>query len=147
VIYPLVWDITTSAIYQNSAGFPIAASYQAINAEVLQSPSNPNGLPRNLASCATATGACTQSTAAFDLIPLNTEFEDRISQLDLRFARAFRFGATSRIRGNFDIYNIFNTATILQENTRYSRPDGGSWLNVNQVMGGRLFKFSVTYDF
>ena len=135
VVYPIVWEISASAIYQNSPGFPITASHVVTNAEVRQS------LGRDLGSCRGA--ATCNGTVTLDLIPANTMFGDRIQQLDLRFARTFRFGARTRVRGNFDVYNIFNASTILNENTRY----GTDWRAPRQVMGGRLFKVSASLDF
>lgn len=134
-VYPMPWDLQASFIYQNSPGFPIAASYVATNAQVRPS------LGRDLGSCRGA--AVCNGTVTIDLIPPNTLFEDRIQQLDLRFTRMFRFGGTTRLRGNFDVYNIFNRATILNANTRF----GADWLAPAQVMGGRLVKFSGQFDF
>jgi Carboxypeptidase regulatory-like domain len=134
-VYSLPWNIQTSAIYQNIPGFPIAASLVASNAQVLPS------LGRNLGSCRGA--AVCNGTVTIDLIPPNTLFEDRIQQLDLRFSRIFRMRGMTRLRGNFDVYNIFNAATLLNENTRY----GAQWLQPVQVMGGRLVKFSGQLDF
>jgi hypothetical protein len=134
-VYPMPWDIQTSFIYQNAAGFPIAASYVATNAQVRSS------LGRDLGSCRGA--AVCNGTVTIDLLPPNTMFEDRIQQLDWRMTRMFRFGATTRMRGNFDVYNLFNAATILNANTTY----GAAWLAPAQVMGGRLIKISAQFDF
>ena len=41
-------------------------------------------------------------------------FEDRIQQLDWRLTRTFQLRGTGRLRGNFDIYNLFNASTILE---------------------------------
>jgi carboxypeptidase family protein len=134
-VYPLVWDIRTSFIYQNIPGFPVDARYVATNAQVRSS------LGRDLGTCRGA--AVCNGTVTIDLIPPNTMFEDRISQIDWRMTRTFRFGATTRLRGNFDIYNMLNTATVLNANTTY----GAQWLAPAQVMGGRLVKFSAQFDF
>jgi hypothetical protein len=135
VVYPLPWDVQTSFIYQNSAGFPIAASYVATNAQVRGS------LGRDLGSCRGA--AVCNGTVTIDLLPPNTMFEDRIQQLDWRLTRTFQFGGTGRLRGNFDVYNIFNASTILVANTNY----GATWLTPAHVMGGRLVKVSAQLDF
>lgn len=72
----------------------------------------------------------------------NQEFEDRSKQLDLRFAKNFRVGGT-RIRGMFDIYNIFNGSNIGVMVLR----DGPAWLRPTEVMAGRLVKFGAQVDF
>lgn len=134
VVYPLPWELQASAIYQNIPGIPITASYVATNAEVLSS------LGRNLGACRGA--AVCNATVTVDLIPPNTVFEPRLQQLDLRLTRMLRFGRF-RTQGSVDVYNAFNSSSILNMTTRY----GPRWLDAIQVMGARLLKFSVRVDF
>jgi hypothetical protein len=138
-VYPLPWETQISATYQNAPGFPIAASYVASNEEVKRS------LGRNLAACPSQTAATCNQTVTIDLIPANTLFDDRIQQFDLRVSRTFSMGR-SRLRGNFDVYNVFNASTILNEQTRYSTQNN-QWLNAVQIMGARLLKFSAQLTF
>jgi hypothetical protein len=139
VVYPLPWDIQTSAIFQDKPGYPITASYVAGNAEVRSS------LGRNLAACPSQTAATCNQNVTIALIPPNSIFGDRIEQLDLRFSRIFPMGR-ARVQGNFDVYNIFNNSTVLNENTRYQTVNN-AWRNVIQIMGGRLVKFSANLTF
>ena len=143
VVYPLPWDLQASAVFQNTPGFPIAATYVATNAEIKPS------LGRDLGSCrgaAVCNGTATLGNATTGgLIPLNTLFDDRIQQLDVRFTRVFRMAKT-RLRANADVYNIFNGSTILNENTRWATTNN-QWQNATQVMGGRLVKFSAQFEF
>jgi hypothetical protein len=136
VIHSLPWDLQASAIYQNIPGLPSAASYVASNVEVVPT------LGRDLGACGGRT-PCTGTTAAFDLFPTRTEFEDRLQQVDLRFSRVFRFGARTRLQGNLDVYNVTNSSNVLNMTTRY----GPAWLNAIQIMGGRLMKISAQLDF
>ena len=137
-VYPLPWEVQASAIYQNIPGLPIRASKQYTNAEVRQSASNPNGLTRDL--------NISGSTVEIDLIPPNSMYEDRLSQLDLRFSKIFRFGKT-RTQGSIDLYNLFNANNVLNDTTRYTTPGGGDWLKPISIMGGRLIKFTAQFDF
>ena len=139
VVYPIPWDVQTSAIYQNKPGFPIGATYVAGNAEIRSS------LGRNLASCPSQTATTCNQNVTVALIPPNSIFGDRIEQLDLRFSRMFPMGR-ARVQGNFDVYNIFNGSTVLNENTRYQTVNN-QWRNVIQIMGGRLLKFSANLTF
>ena len=138
VIYPLPWNIQTSAIYQNKPGFPIRATYVATNAEIRPS------LGRHLASCPSQTAATCNQTVTLDLIPNNTIFGERITQLDVRFSRSFPLGGDMRVQGNFDIYNILNNNSVLAEQTRYSTAE---WRNAIQIMGGRLIKIGAQLSF
>jgi hypothetical protein len=140
VVYPLPWNIQTSAIYQNIPGVPIRATYVATNAEIRPS------LGRHLAACPSQTAAtCNSNFPAIDLIPPFTLYGDRIQQVDLRFTRSFPMGSR-RLQGNFDVYNLLNAATVLNEQAAYSRTNN-QWGNAIQVMGGRLFKFSAQLTF
>ena len=134
LVYPLPWQLQTSATYQNIAGIPIAASYVATNAQVASS------LGRNLGACRGA--ATCNATATIDLIPPNTVFEERTQQVDLRFTRIFRVGKTT-LQANFDLYNVLNASPILAMTTRF----GPEWLQATQILPGRLFKFGGQVDF
>ena len=135
VVYPLIWDLETSAIFQNSPGIPITASYVITNAQVQ------SVLGRSLAACP-ATGNCTQ-TLRTELIPPNTMFEPRLTQVDLRVARSFRMMGTTRLRGSLDIYNIFNASSVLSMTPTY----GASWRNAAQVLSPRLLRVGAQLDF
>jgi len=135
-VYPLPWEIQTSAIYQNSAGVPITATYTATNAQIAQS------LGRNLGSCRGA--ATCNGNLAIELLPYNTVFEPRLQQIDLRFSRLFRLGGNSRIRAGLDIYNVFNASNVLSMNTTYGAT---GWMDVRQILGGRLMRVGAQLDF
>jgi len=128
-IYPLPWDLQASATFQSIPGPQITASYAVPNAQIVPS------LGRNLASGA-------NGTATVQLIQPNTIFEERLYQTDLRLTRIFRIG-TTRINGNFDLYNLFNASPILSINNTY----GPNWQRPTAALPGRLFKFSAQLDF
>ena len=136
VVYPLPWDIQTSAIYQNAAGAAITANYVVGNAALAPS------LGRNLAACPTATGACNANVTKA-IIPPQTMFEPRFQQIDLRFSRLFRLGSTERLRANFDLYNVFNASSVLASNTTY----GAVWQNATRLQNGRVLRVGAQYDF
>ena len=134
VVYPLPWGFQTSATYQNIAGIPITATYPAPNSQIAST------LGRNLGSCRGA--ATCNANVNVELIAPNTRYEDRLQQLDLRFTRLFKLERVT-LRGNFDIYNVFNGSAILSQNAGY----GLQWLTPYETVGGRLFKFSTQFEF
>ena len=140
VVYPLPYDIQTSVIYQNVPGVAISASYQVAN-----NVARDGGLGRNLGACGAPTGNCTR-TYTTALIPANSMFEPRLNQFDLRFSKLFNLGGTKRLRGNFDVYNLFNTSAVLSMTTAYGS-DGATWKNVGQLLSGRLIKLGAQFDF
>jgi len=135
--YPLPWwGIHAAANLQNLKGIPIAASYVATNAQIAPS------LGRDLAACRGA--AVCNATAVVQLLEPNILFEDRLTQLDIRFTKIFQL-ARARLRGMFDVYNLFNANDALVMSTRYT-PDN-RWLRPSSVLGARLFKVSGEIDF
>ena len=136
-VYPLPWGLETSAIFQNSPGIPLTASYVATNAQIRAS------LGRNLAACPSQATATCNATVRTELIPPNSLFEPRLTQVDFRFSRIFRLGGTTRLRGNLDIYNVFNASNVLSMTTTY----GPAWRNVAQVLSARLLRVGAQLDF
>jgi hypothetical protein len=135
VVYPLPWDIQTSAIYQNSPGIPVSAQLVVPNAAIAPS------LGRNLSACPAPTGAC-NANVTVDLIPPRSMFEPRLQQVDFRFSRAFRLGGTRRLRTNLDVYNVLNASNVLNMNAQF----GPSWRNVTQILAGRLLRVGAQFD-
>ena len=56
-------------------------------------------------------------------------------------------GGTTRLQGNFDVYNMLNASTVLNEQARVQGRTNNQWRNAIQVMGGRLIKFSAQLTF
>lgn len=124
--YTLPWDFQISGILQNIPGPEIQAIYQVTNAIALPS------LGRNLSS----------GRATVPLIEPGTRYEERATQLDLRFAKNFRIQG-ARVTGMLDVYNSLNANPILGVNNAV----GPSFQNVTAVMAGRLFKFGAQVEF
>jgi hypothetical protein len=135
-VYPLPWDIQTSVVYQNSPGIPIAATLVVPNAAIVPS------LGRNLSDCAVTAATC-NANRTITLVPNLSMFEPRHQQIDLRFTRSFGLGGSRRLRGNLDVYNLLNAASVLAMNTAY----GPSWRDVTQIINGRLLRVGAQFDF
>ena len=129
VVYPLPFHVQVSGTYQNLPGIPLSASVVVPNAQIAPS------LGRNLSAGATA-------NVTLSIMEPNTLFEDRRSQVDLRFARIFRTGQV-RWTGMFDVYNVFNANSVLGQISTF----GAAWRTPTSIVGGRLAKFGVQVDF
>jgi hypothetical protein len=128
--YPLPWwGLQPSFVYQNLPGAAISANLTYRNAEIAPS------LGRNLA-------AGSGGSRRINIVAPQSVFLDRINQLDIRVTKLFEVGA-GRIRAMLDVYNLFDTRTILSVNNTF----GASWQNANSAMPGRLFKFGGTFEF
>jgi hypothetical protein len=137
-VYPLPWwGVQVSGVYQNLPGIPVSATWVAPNSVIAPA------LGRNLAACPAPTGACT-ATATVQLIEPGTAREARNSQLDMRFSKTVSLGR-ARLRGNFEIYNVFNSADVILMNTTYSPTN--SWLRPTSILAARLIKLSGQINF
>jgi hypothetical protein len=76
------------------------------------------------------------------LIAPGHEFLDRISQLDLRFAKTVKIG-NARVKGLVDFFNVFNANPVLSVNSTF----GAAWLRPTAVLPGRLVKIGGQFNF
>jgi len=146
--YPLPFGMEVSGVFLSFAGKgntytaqdPSLGVYWSVPASVF-----PNGQRTRVVTSAPillAAGAQTQAPGV-NLIPPNTKFEPRLTQVDLRVSRSFRMMGTARLRGSLDIYNIFNANSVLSMTPTY----GQSWLNAAQVLSPRLLRIGAQLDF
>ncbi len=148
---PLPYDTQLSFVFQNLAGLPWESLYQAgqnpveralieeqIGREMAVTQEEIQLFPAGTGSASVTLGQTFNFTGS-------TLYEQRLTQLDLRFTKILRVGG-SRIRAWFDIFNIFNHVSATNLVANYTAP-GLPYPRVAQVMGGRLFKFGGQYDF
>jgi hypothetical protein len=120
-------DIQISAAYQNIPGAEIQANYNAPNAVVMPS------LGRPLAGGAANIGV--------NLIRPGTMYGDRISQVDLRFAKLVSYAGT-RATLHVDLYNAFNANPVLTQNFNFD-----AWLRPTNILQARFLKLGVQLNF
>ena len=127
--YPLPADFFVSAIYQNLPGPNYTADWAAPVAAIQPS------LGRPLSGNA--------RTATVPLISPQTEFESRVTRLDLRLAKSFRVKDRVRVQGNVDLYNALNSGDVLVTTSAY----GSRWLLPQLVPEPRILQFSAQVTF
>ena len=128
-------DVQIGASYQNVPGIAISANHAVINSDIAR-PVSAGGLGRLPGSAVSATATTTVS-----IISPQTEFYDRLNQLDLRLGKILRYGR-SRANVSLDLYNLFNKGTISAASATYT-----TWLAPTSVISPRLMKVSLTFDF
>ena len=133
--YPLPGSIVVSGIYQNISGPQITASYAANNTEIAPT------LGRNLSACGTRT-PCT-ATATIPLIMPGTMREPRITRLDMRVTKYINLTTRMRLQANIDVYNAFNSSSILTIGTAY----GSRWRQPTAIVDPRIVQFSAQLTF
>ena len=128
-VYPLPYGISFSAVFQNLPGIALEAFRTYTNAEVAPF------LGRNLSTGSTG-------TIEIPVVAPETLFENRLTQVDLRFSKTFELGQW-QVKGNLDLYNALNESAVTQINDTF----GANWLAPQRVMFGRLIKLSAQVDF
>ncbi|MDA1307572.1 MAG: TonB-dependent receptor [Acidobacteria bacterium] len=123
--YPLPYGIELSAVVVNLPGLPILANGVITSANV-------QGLGRPLSGGGNVT---------IPMIQPQTQFEERLTQVDFRLAYVIR--AMGRTRVTLDLFNMLNASTIQSRNNTYGR----LWGTPTQILGGRLIKIGAQYSF
>jgi hypothetical protein len=121
----LPWDVNLGASLQSTPGNEITAAYTVNSAQV-------TGLGR----------ALTNGTFNVPLIQPGSMFGERVLQVDLRIAKAFRVQGM-RFRAMLDVGNLTNSSTVMLQNNTY----GANWLRPAYIIPGRIFKPSIEMTF
>ena len=130
--YVVVWDIQVSGAFYMRPGASISANYP-VTAAIAGRP------------VLFSTAGTTQTNV--NLVEPNTMFRDYINQLDMRFARNFRFG-TRRVQLMVDFYNILNAGTVTDSNTTFgANPATRAWLNPTSIQTARYVRFGGQFSF
>jgi hypothetical protein len=77
--------------------------------------------------------------------------DTRRNQLDMRFAKVFRFSGR-RLDVGMDLQNLLNAnygplASSYESQYDYTAPNGGTWLNPTTILGPRFARLNVTFNF
>ena len=125
-LYPLPYGFEVSGVFQNLPGAVQLANRRYTSAEVASTLGRPLVL----------------GSVNVPLVPADTLFEKRLTQLDVRLTKVFQFGEW-RLKGNLDVYNALNESAVTQLNTTF----GANWLGAQRLMFGRMVKIGGQIDF
>ena len=93
-------------------------------------------------------GALPNGTTTVNLLANGDLYPDeRLNQVDMRFAKIIRFGSRRADIG-VDLYNLFNTndTTTFDSNFALSN-NGATWLQPTAIVPPRFARFNVTFSF
>ena len=73
--------------------------------------------------------------------------DDRLSQVDMRFAKIIRFGSR-RLDTGVNLYNLFNTNDTTTFDPNFAlATNGATWLQPTAIVPPRFARFNVTFSF
>ena len=106
----------------------------------------PNGTVVQSLGRLPANGLATGTTSVNMLDPA-VLYGDRITQVDMRFAKVLRFG-TRRADVGLDLYNLFNTSDAIGFVETYDwTTNGATYMRPNSIIAPRFVRFNVTINF
>ena len=150
--YTVPWvDVLVSAQFRsiNPANRPGTGSNSATNGASLNANTAvPNTAVIALLGRTPGTTLPTQTTTVNLLTDGQLYPEDRVNQVDMRFAKIVRF-ADRRLDIGIDLYNLFNTndGTGFDQSYDYGVAEGGEWLRPTSIVAPRFARFNVTVSF
>ena len=119
--YTLPYEVQVSASFQSHAGNPLSVNWTP-----------PAGI---------FPGGRTQSVTV-PLIAPGTEYLDRLNQLDVSFRKIFTIRGM-QVNGALDVFNIFNSNVVLNQNQAY----GSSLGMPTEILQPRLLRVSAQLRF
>lgn len=138
--YTLPWDIQLAGTYQFTRGVQNGQAGPSIGASWAVTS----------AVAAPMTGRAAWTGVASRTVQLMREGLDygkyNLNQLDVRLAKRFNVGKV-RLRGDFDLYNVFNSSWPYTVSSTYSPTATASWLRPTNVLQHRFFKLGMHVSF
>jgi len=136
-------DVLVSAIIRSEVNAAVAASGTTVatnGASLAANFNMSNAIVQQLLGRPLAGGAL--NTTVNLLEPGDFYPEERLNNIDVRFAKVLRFGGTRADIG-IDLYNLLNANTP----TSFDQVYGVNWLRPTGVKLPRFLRFNVTFDF
>jgi hypothetical protein len=124
-------DVQVAGTLRSDQGTQLAANWSARSTDTV-------GLNRQFAGLGSP-------TITVNLIEPGTLYGERVTQVDMRFAKVLRFGRMRATVG-VDVYNLTNSSAVLTYNQTFS-PTTNTWLRPNSVLQPRFAKLSASVDF
>ena len=133
------FDIPFAAQYKLAGSYLLPVGFQA-SGVFASYPGTPIGV--NYLVNRSIVPNLTATQVSVPLAPPGSRFNDRLSQLDLRIARAFRLQGID-LQGAIDVFNALNSSAVFNQVQTY----GSSLGRPTDVIQGRIFRFGVQLKF
>jgi hypothetical protein len=108
----------------------------------------PNAVVQGLLGRLPGTALASQTTTVNLLTAGQLYPEERVNQVDMRFAKIVRFG-DRRLDIGVDLYNLFNTHDTqgFDQSYDYGVANGGEWLRPTSIVPPRFVRVNFRVDF
>lgn len=134
---PIGWGLNLSAVFRNTAGAALNATWNVNNADIAA------GRIQFKNGRTTFAGNLPQGVA---LHPQAVYFGDRFNQLDVALNKYFDTGV-GRLRLAFDVYNALNSNSVQGVTTTYTNSALNRWLRPTLFMDARLARVTASFAF
>jgi hypothetical protein len=144
-------DVLVSAQFRSlnpnnigGVGGASATNGASLNANVIL----PNSTVQQLLGGRLPAGALANGTTTVNLLAAGDLYPDeRLTQVDMRFAKILRMGGR-KIDIGVDLYNLFNTNDTTGFDSNFAlATNGATWLQPTAIVPPRFARFNVTFSF
>jgi hypothetical protein len=145
--YPLPWGITLSGVLQsNESPGATGATLAALitdtrNMTITRTSRYPANCPAPCPAGQLIAPNLTLASLSLPIVPSRNSRVERITQLDFKVSRTFRFGRVS-VLPTLEVFNVNNSDAIISYITRNSL--SASYLAPNSIMQGRMIGVGTT---
>jgi hypothetical protein len=145
--YDIPWNTQgkISAAYPLPGGVSMSVVFQSLPGQMRTTTAPGGGVYPGLVTYLVTRAqvpTLTLSSVTETLNPPGSLYYQRLSQLDVKFSRVFKY-RTAHIEPQLGIFNALNAATILSQNNSF----GPSLNQVQQVLDGRVVRLGIQVDF
>jgi hypothetical protein len=140
-------DVLVSASMRSITTTPVGGVVASNGATLQANYVVPNTTIQQALGRLPAGGLATGTTTVNLMVPGQLYALERISLMDLRFAKIIRFGGR-RADVGIDLYNLFNSnVTTAYQQTYEARTNGAAWLQPTAIAAPRLARLHATFSF
>jgi hypothetical protein len=131
VFFNSKWSVSANALYQLPAGFELSGSLYGRQ-----------GFPRVIFQSIPEGNLGTVNVISVPQV--DAQREPSLWDLDLRLAKNFRLGGSAALQLTADLFNVFNSGTVL---ISVDQANAGNFGQVNKILSPRIARFGLRFSF
>jgi len=143
-ILPFRSTLKTSAAYTFPYDIQVSGSFGSIPQAAIRADYQVTALVAGRPIVPTPSGG---TFTTVNLVKANTMFLERQNLVNMRLAKIFKFGGTTKIQGFMDVFNLFNAGYATSVNQTYAASGTNLWLTPTGIVDGRYAQFGFQLSF